>query len=33
MDWLSRFVLWWALSITLGVPFWLEAIEQVLTWG
>jgi putative transposase len=33
MDWFSRYVLSWAVSITLDVPFCLEALEQALTRG
>jgi len=30
MDWFSRYVLSWALSLTMDVGFWLEALEQAL---
>jgi putative transposase len=33
MDWFSRDVLAWAVSITLDVPFGLEALEQALDRG
>jgi len=33
MDWFSRFVLSWALSVTLEVSFCLEALERALRWG
>jgi len=33
MDWFSRYVLSWALSITMDVPFCLEALEQALARG
>lgn len=33
MDWFSRYVLSWAVSITLDVPFCLEALEQALARG
>jgi putative transposase len=33
MDWYSRFVLSWALSVSLELPFCLEALEQALRWG
>lgn len=33
MDWFSRYVLSWALSITMDVPFCLEALEQALGQG
>lgn len=33
MDWFSRYVLSWAVSITLDVPFCLEALGQALTRG
>jgi putative transposase len=33
MDWCSRFVLSWALSLTLEVDFCLEALGRALGWG
>jgi putative transposase len=33
MDWFSRFVLSWALSVTMEVPFCIEALEKALRWG
>ena len=33
MDWFSRFVLSWALSVTMEVPFCIEALEKALGWG
>ena len=33
MDWFSRFVLSWALSVTMEVPFCIEALEKALCWG
>jgi putative transposase len=33
MDWFSRFVLSWALSVTMEVPFCIEALERALRWG
>jgi putative transposase len=33
IDWFSRYVLSWALSITLDVAFCLEALEQAFRWG
>jgi putative transposase len=33
MDWFSRFVLSWALSVTREVPFCIEALERALRWG
>lgn len=33
MDWFSRFVLSWALSVTMEVPFCIEALEEALGWG
>ena len=33
MDWFSRFVLSWAVSVTLEAPFCIEALEQALCWG
>ncbi len=33
MDWFSRFVLSWALSLTLEVDFCMEALERALRWG
>jgi putative transposase len=33
MDWFSRFVLSWALSLTLEVDFCLDALERALRWG
>jgi putative transposase len=33
MDSFRRFVLSWALSITLDVPFCLDVFEQALAWG
>jgi putative transposase len=33
MDWHSRFVLSWALSLTLEIDFCLEALERALRWG
>jgi putative transposase len=33
MDWYSRFVLSWALSVTMEVPFCIEALEEALRWG
>src|SRR6266700_1498163 len=30
MDWFSRYVLSWAVSITMDVGFWLEALDQAL---
>jgi putative transposase len=32
-DWFRRYVWSWAVSITLDVPFCLEALEQALAWG
>jgi putative transposase len=33
IDWFSRYVLSWAISITMDVPFCLEALEQALARG
>jgi putative transposase len=33
MDWFSRFVLSWALSLTLELDFCLEALRRALRWG
>jgi putative transposase len=33
MDRFSRFVLSWALSVTMEVPFCIEALEKTLRWG
>ncbi len=33
IDWFSRFVLSWALSLTLELDFCMEALEQALRWG
>jgi putative transposase len=33
MDWYSRFVLSWALSVSMEVPFCIEAVEKALRWG
>jgi putative transposase len=33
MDWFSRFVLSWALSVSLEMDFCLEALERALRWG
>jgi len=33
MDWFSRFVLSWALSLTMEVDFCLDALERALRWG
>jgi putative transposase len=33
MDWFSRFVLSWSLSLTLEVDFCLEALKRALRWG
>lgn len=33
MDWFSRFVLSWALSLTMEVDFCLEALERAFRWG
>jgi len=33
MDWYSRFVLSWALSVTMALPFCLEALDRALRWG
>jgi putative transposase len=33
LDWFSRYVLSWALSITMDVTFCLEALEQAFRWG
>jgi len=33
MDWFSRFVLSWALSVTMEAPFCIEALERALRWG
>jgi putative transposase len=33
MDWYSRFVLSWALSVTMELPFCIEALEKALHWG
>jgi putative transposase len=33
MDWFSRFVLSWALSLTLELEFCLEALRRALRWG
>jgi len=33
MDWYSRFVLSWALSVTMDLPFCMEALEKALHWG
>lgn len=30
MDWCSRYGLSWAVSITMAVGFWLDALEQAL---
>jgi putative transposase len=33
MDWFSRFVLSWALSVSMEVPFCIEALEKAFRWG
>jgi len=33
MDWFSRFVLSWALSVTMELGFCLEALRRALRWG
>jgi len=33
MDWFSRFVLSWALSVTMEMDFCMEALERALRWG
>jgi putative transposase len=33
MDWFSRFVLSWALSVTMELPFCIEALERAFGWG
>jgi putative transposase len=33
MDWFSRFVLSWALSLTMELDFCLDALERALPWG
>jgi putative transposase len=33
MDWFSRFVLSWTLSVSLEMDFCLEALERALRWG
>lgn len=33
MDWFSRFVLSWALSLTIELDFCLEALQRALRWG
>ena len=33
MDWFSRFVLSWALSLTMELSFCLEAVQRALRWG
>ena len=33
MDWCSRFVLSWALSVSREVPFCIEALEKAFRWG
>jgi putative transposase len=33
MDWFSRFVLSWALSLTMEVDFCLDALQRALRWG
>jgi putative transposase len=33
MDWYSRFVLSWALSVSMEVPFCIEAVKKALRWG
>ena len=33
MDWFSRFVLSWALSLTMELDFCLEALQRALRWG
>ena len=33
MDWYSRFVLSWVLSVTMELPFCIEALEKALRWG
>jgi putative transposase len=33
MDWFSRFVLGWALSLTMELDFCLEALQLALRWG
>ncbi len=33
LDWFSRYVLSWALSITMDVTLCLEALEQAFRWG
>jgi putative transposase len=33
MDWFSRFVLSWRLSLTMELEFCLEALERALRWG
>jgi putative transposase len=33
MDWFSRFVLSWALSVTMELSFCLEALKRALRWG
>jgi len=33
MDWFSRFVLSWALSVTMELAFCIEALEKAFRWG
>ena len=33
MDWYSRFVLSWALSVSMEAPFCIEALEKAFRWG
>src|SRR5580692_9014709 len=33
MDWFSRFVLSWAMSLTMEVDFCLDTLERALRWG
>jgi putative transposase len=33
MDWYSRFVLSWALSVSMEQPFCIEALEKAFRWG
>ena len=33
MDWYSRFVLSWELSVSMELPFCIEALEKALRWG
>jgi putative transposase len=33
MDWFSRYVLSWAVSMTLDVQFCVEALQQAFRWG